>query len=239
MLPANPPNFDTVFEVPTSYVGPAPLPNQVEYFNSLIMWASSTFQVFGLMQTKDGFAPHTPYYLSDGQFTSVNVGFLKNLNGNILFAGFQSGNGFEIIGATGDGTGNSVIQSLGTGPYIEERSAIIDVGYRVNIKKAIAMWSNFGSTSSAYISLIPNRTPYSLDSNNHPVGDVLGWTINTTNHPRITTTFTSSTSELAKNQIANDMQEFWINIRYTNTDKSAPPPILRSLTFICEPTDKP
>ncbi len=237
-LPPWPPNFQTIFELPTSYIGNAPLPNQVEYFNDAIMWASSVFQVIAVKQTANGYETFTPYYISDGTYSGIAVGFLNGLYNNNLFAGFQSGNGYEIIGVAGDGNQSSIVKSLTTGGYVEFRSRLIDIGYRGTIVKLRAYFSNFSSTSSMYVSLIPNRTAYSLDGSNNPTGDMLKWTIDTANHPLITTNFTATTAEKGGISIA-DISQFWLNFRFTNTSTSAPPPILRKLEIFVQETIKP
>ena len=87
-----------------------PLPNQAEVFNGMVAWNgdTTTNEVFGLMQTQEGWALHTPYYLSKGSGTVTQAGFLKNLDGGYLFAGI-SRSGFSVTQVPGDGTGESII----------------------------------------------------------------------------------------------------------------------------------
>jgi hypothetical protein len=163
------------FHGPTSIVGNAPLPNQVEYFNSMIQWAgdATTNMVFALAQTATGWALHTPYYLTGGSNTNAATGFLRNVTGNILFAGVNCGT-TKIVGAYGDGVSNgSIIHSL-AGAYIELRTALQDIGYRSTITKFKAYFSSFDSTSSMLISLVPNYTPYSVDGSGEVV--LVFWT---------------------------------------------------------------
>ena len=241
MLPFYPPAPSTIFELPTSFIGNAPLPNQVEWWHEMLTWVSPNQTVFSIQQTQTGYACFTPYYVSNGQAGGMGVGLLKNINGNYLFAGFQASNGtaYTIRGAKGDGTSDSMISTLApSSTYIEFRSRLIDVGYRATIVKMRAYFSNFSSTSSLYISLLPNRTAYTLDVNNNPTGDALKWTINTTNHPLVATNFTASTAEKGSISIP-DISQFWLNFKFTNTSTSATPPILRKLEITIQETTKP
>lgn len=240
MLPLGYPSFDTIFEMPTSYVGNAPLPNQVEYFNDMVTWASPNQTVFCILKTDTGYAAHTPYYVSNGTIGGLAVGFLKNIKGNSLYAGFHASNGttYTISATSGDGTSHSMISSLFlTTNFPEFRTRLIDIGYRNSIKKIIVYFSNFGSGSSLYLSLLPNRTAYSLSSN-LPVGDLLAWTVNTTNNPNVLSTFTASTSEFG-GKLIPEISQFWLNYRILNTDKTATPPMVRKIDIYVEPTEKP
>lgn len=232
--------FETVWEAPISVVGNAPFPNQAEWFNEMLQWVgdTTTNMVFALMQTATGFALHTPYYLSDGVNTMSGVGFLKNINSNILFIGANS-NGYKIIGAYGDGSSNgSIIGSKSINNFLQHMTRLIDIPYRWSVVKLKAYFSSFGSASSGLISLVPDYTAYSTDGSGNVTGDKLKWVVNVSNHPNITNTMTASTAELGGKTIP-DLSRFWLNFQPTNSSVSATPPILRKLEITIQETMKP
>lgn len=228
LLPYHP-NFETIWEQPTAVVGNAPKANQVEFFNGMLVWNgdSTTNMCMAIQPTATGWAFHTPYYLSDGSSTTgySKIGFLKNISANILCAGCNNGSNYGVQGLYGDGaSNNSIIGSKTINSYAEFRTCLIELPYRSGIQKIIAYFSNFGSNSSMLLSLFPNYTAYTTGL----TGDKLNWTINTTNHPNLTTTMTASTAEKS-GVLISDISKFWLNIRNTNSSTSATPPVLRKL----------
>jgi hypothetical protein len=238
-LPQWPPYFQTVWEAPTAAVGGAPLPNQAELFNGMVVWNgdTTTNEVFGLMQTQQGWALHTPYYLSKGSGTLSQAGFLRNLDSNYLFAGISQ-SGFSVVGVPGDGTGESIIGAQALS-YAEFRTRVIELPYKATVIKLKAYFSSFGSDSSVLISLIPNYTNYSQNMSGLPANDLLSWTISAATHPRAATDMTASTSEYGSGRLIPNVSKFWINVRNLNSSVSATPPILQKLEFVIEEVDKP
>ncbi|MDE2098571.1 MAG: hypothetical protein KGL39_15055 [Patescibacteria group bacterium] len=245
-----PPYFQTVWEQPTSIVGHAPLPNQVEYFNEMICWVApmiggvfvnGALNVYGLLPTQNGYTLHTPYFLYDGtNQLGGSPGLLKNTTGNKLFVGYN-GTGYRLTGLVGDGQSNGSAYAgafANNPPYTELRSVIQDNGYRGTIVGMKAYFSNFGSDSSMLISLLPNHTKYTDGGSGTITGDQLDWAISTTTHPNITNTLTASIAEIGGNRIT-DISEFWLNIRSTISSASANFPALRKLEITVEEVFKP
>lgn len=246
-LPVNASEFVTVWEALTSIVGNAPLPNQVEYFNNLILWPgdTTTNEIFALAPNPDGsWGLHTPYYATAG--TGLNditqCGFLKNINSNILFLGFKgaaSGTGAGITGLFGDGSSNSSLVEGLANFKMQFRSIVYYPGYKQTIAYIKAYFYQFDGDTSMYISLLPQKSLYAEDGSGNPIGDVLAWTIDDAHHPNIGTTLTASTRELARSTIASDVSNFWLILRFTNSDPTATAPIIDRLEIYIENVDNP